>query len=329
MTMDPGRLYLHLTRTAGQLSALHIRSTRPRVADRLVGLPAAQAVAHVPRLFSLCAQAQGLAARLAWASACGRNDAPAALPLTLCCEIIGEHLWRLLLDWPPLFGEPPRTAELRQWRKQLLCCPQQPATAPALADALMQALPALLPEHWLGMLQEHPAATPLRLLDWGPQAGWTGLTPGAEVGPEANPETGALSRQRHQPEVAALLADGRHSAARLLARRHDLAQLASELLNPGTLAGWACSHRPAAGTGLARVETARGSLLHMMQVNDDRVGAYVIVAPTEWNFDPQGPLPSALLGLPADSLAAARARAQTVVLALDPCVAYEMVVVDA
>ena len=41
-------------------------------------------------------------------------------------------------------------------------------------------------------------------------------------------------------------------------------------------------HRPGPRRNGAR------DLLHLMQVKDGRVGRYVIVAPTEWNFHPQG-----------------------------------------
>ena len=42
--------------------------------------------------------------------------------------------------------------------------------------------------------------------------------------------------------------------------------------------------------GRALVETARGLLMHEIVLDGDTVAEYFIVAPTEWNFHPQGPL---------------------------------------
>jgi len=68
------------------------------------------------------------------------------------------------------------------------------------------------------------------------------------------------------------------------------------------------------------VETSRGLLLHVVQLRGDQVAEYRIVAPTEWNFHPAGPLFQALSGLDrGDGL---EARAQLVAQSLDPCVAY-------
>ncbi len=72
------------------------------------------------------------------------------------------------------------------------------------------------------------------------------------------------------------------------------------------------------GQALAWVEMARGLLLHWVQV--DAAGGvedYRVVAPTEWNFHPQGALARALAALPPGDVQAAR----TLAAAFDPCVA--------
>jgi Ni,Fe-hydrogenase I large subunit len=75
------------------------------------------------------------------------------------------------------------------------------------------------------------------------------------------------------------------------------------------------------GDGLGAVETARGLLLHRVRVHDECVVDYQIVAPTEWNFHPEGALVRRLTGLAtadqADLLRTARLDVHT----LDPCVA--------
>jgi coenzyme F420-reducing hydrogenase alpha subunit len=74
------------------------------------------------------------------------------------------------------------------------------------------------------------------------------------------------------------------------------------------------------GEGLAAVQTARGLLLHRARVRDGRVADYQIVAPTEWNFHPDGPLARGLAGMAADDGDTLARRARLAVQALDPCV---------
>ncbi len=138
-------------------------------------------------------------------------------------------------------------------------------------------------------------------------------------------ETGALARMFSQPVVAAQTArHGNAVATRMVARLAELATLLEEL------AGWRqTAHAPsriqtfalAAGDGLAAVQTARGLLLHRAQLADGRVRDYQIVAPTEWNFHPDGALVRGLSGLAADDETALEQRARVAVQALDPCVA--------
>jgi hypothetical protein len=69
---------------------------------------------------------------------------------------------------------------------------------------------------------------------------------------------------------------------------------------------------------LAWCEMARGLLLHWVQLDGDgRVQDYRVLAPTEWNFHPQGALALALTALPFGATVAAR----TLAAAFDPCVA--------
>jgi Ni,Fe-hydrogenase I large subunit len=97
-----------------------------------------------------------------------------------------------------------------------------------------------------------------------------------------------LARQAEDPEVAALLSDGRRLQARLQARYADLRELAQGLTEAEQRSTWIDVLEVAEGCGLARVETARGTLLHRVELDGDRVARYAIVAPTEWNFHPQG-----------------------------------------
>jgi Ni,Fe-hydrogenase I large subunit len=58
-----------------------------------------------------------------------------------------------------------------------------------------------------------------------------------------------------------------------------------------------------------------------MEVEQGRVKRYRIVAPTEWNFHPRGPLVMGLAGTAAVDEEEARRKALWLVQALDPCVA--------
>ena len=129
-------------------------------------------------------------------------------------------------------------------------------------------------------------------------------------------ETGAWTRLRHRQQDMA-----RSAWTRMSARWLELVELAvadpqgagqggAPLLASGAL-------QLAEGQSLAWCEMARGLLLHWVKV--DAAGAvqgYRVLAPTEWNFHPQGALAQAVAALPADALSAAR----TLAAAYDPCV---------
>jgi coenzyme F420-reducing hydrogenase alpha subunit len=79
---------------------------------------------------------------------------------------------------------------------------------------------------------------------------------------------------------------------------------------------------PGPGIGLAIVETARGRLVHRVELEGTRVCRYQVLAPTEWNFHPNGPLIRGLRGIAVESPQALTEQAAMAVMALDPCVGY-------
>lgn len=138
-------------------------------------------------------------------------------------------------------------------------------------------------------------------------------------------ETGAVARLRQHPLVAALLAtDGRSTFTRLAARLLELARIAAGIAAPAPPCGRLTLE--GSGRGAGWVETARGLLLHLIELAPDgeRIARYRILAPTEWNFHPRGALAAGLLGSAAADAAALRLRADALVQALDPCVAYAL-----
>lgn len=325
--MDQGVLRLSLAWNGQRIVAAAVASTRPQASRVLLGQPVARVLDLVPRLFSLCGQAQGVVARLACDAARGEMPDAAALledGRRVALEAIGEHLWRLLLDWPPLLGQPVRKDDFLVWRKRLL----------AVKDAAQGAVLGAELHIWLSAerplsIEPGTALPPGTLLPmltaeaWGRQ----GLDEGFAEQPTfagLPAETGPLARRFGNGEVAGLHATGQGVAARLAARYADLYFLAAALLEPQKLAGWLDAVPLAGNVGLARVETARGLLLHLTQVKDGRVGRYVIVAPTEWNFHPQGAFVSEITGCPAASNTEAEALARRLALSLDPCVTYQI-----
>jgi hypothetical protein len=144
-------------------------------------------------------------------------------------------------------------------------------------------------------------------------------------------ETGALARMSAHPMLAGWIAQrGRGAGARLLARLLELAELPQRLRDhsdPPDGAAVVRSWSLEDNVGMAGVETSRGLLVHVVRLRDGRVADYRIIAPTEWNFHPAGPLAQALAGL--DAGPGLEARARLVSQSLDPCVAYGVELSDA
>ncbi len=135
----------------------------------------------------------------------------------------------------------------------------------------------------------------------------------AETGPFATLHHPVLQEARHR------WGDG--LPARLLAAVLDA------LLLPGRLNGL-LSEIPARpgvpsaalksqGSGCGVADTIRGPVAHWLRLEDDRIIDYRTVAPTEWNFHPNGVF---VHGLKRRTVADAHRAGQLLVAALNPCV---------
>jgi Ni,Fe-hydrogenase I large subunit len=377
MNSPAGELTIDLATRDGVVTAVDIASTRPQVADRLLGgKPAEAAVALVPQLFTICGRAQAIAAELALQAARGVTAAESPLQRErtqrIETEIVQEYLWRALLDWPQALGAPADASVLAELRRALAVDPggAHEATRAALRHVAEQAVfggsarswfehehvPAF--EIWiaqgctpaarfLGAVQREGArhgaprsAAEVPLLPSFADAEVLRAMAAALADDESfarlpqfdggPAETGAVSRQAEHPLVAALLSTfGRSTLTRLAARITELARItagaeaAAPLFGALTLGAGAGRRR-----GLGWVETARGVLVHLIDLagsgSDERIGAYRILAPTEWNFHPRGALRAGLLGVHAPGTGELRQRADWMVQSLDPCVAYTL-----
>lgn len=306
------------------------------------------------------------ACRAAAAAGVGADD-PAATERALAAEMAREHLWRLMLDWPALFDLPVRRDEFARLHRRLMVA-DRPDMAAELGAELLDLLGSetlggvLLDRREPGSLADLLAAARrggavgtilAALVEAGPRPDPAGTVPqlavlGAgewarELGDVPSPafcriperagsacETGALARHAEASPVRLLLENRLPVAARLFARLLDLAECARRLRQPlvGDRPPLLDAAALGAEGGIACVQTARGVLLHGVRLEGDTVADYAIVAPTEWNFHPSGAFFREGAGWEADGREEAVRRLKALVLALDPCVDFELVVED-
>lgn len=144
-------------------------------------------------------------------------------------------------------------------------------------------------------------------------------------------ETSPLTRHRDAPLIRELMSRfGNGLLTRLAAQILELAQSAGGgrtaeglAARPPVGPGFAS---PAAGVGLAQVPAARGLLVHRVRLSAGRVADYRILAPTEWNFHPQGVV---AVGLDAIATRVSGTEfeplARLFIAAVDPCVDYDLI----
>ncbi len=137
-------------------------------------------------------------------------------------------------------------------------------------------------------------------------------------------EVSWFSRVRSQPLVAALINEQgsgiyTRSAARLVAIAEIILQLDAFFAGDDGPLGIS-SDVP----GLAHTEAARGRLTHKVELNGGRLEKLRILAPTEWNFHPQGVAAQGLSKLQPGDEASLRQQARLLIHVIDPCVGYTL-----
>ena len=314
---DTGRVRVQLACAASKVSAVRVSSERPDVATVLRGRTADQAVQSIPLLFALCGQAQARAAALALAAARGEECAPRLDP-DVQREALREHLWRCLLDLPPLLGGAALQQEFAsavKWvaegnRSELHALLSSLRLA-ALQQSLQQLEEShLIPSRLLPRLDARSSLTewPRLSARFCRRPDWRGIPAG----------TGAVARRQQSDQNTAAL-----FSACWRARFDELMEWATgdaQIGGVGTVSAMPVAH----GIGRSLVETARGLLMHEIVLDGEHIADYLIVAPTEWNFHPQGILADQLLGQDAGGRAALQQHVARTVAALDPCVPWEL-----
>lgn len=298
-----------------------------------IGQSPQQVLQLAPMLFSLCGQAQRLAARLALQQAQGLDCTPQSAELdALVLEAARETIRKVLLDWSLVFDGAPADAEwMARWRQADQLGQLEQLAVDFIfgqnADSwLALAEPGWLdwisrretaPARWLSSLDAHSRACGFlpELNAWALAAQLDGcLQADGPVWNHQPCEVGALARESAQ--LPSLLAGQQRSKARLLARLIQLAR-------------WFCAQDlPAASAAftsegaLSLVHTARGPLVHLVSIDPQmRVQRYRVIPPTAWHAHPRGLLQQTLLSLGSAGVQ----QANREVSLIDPCVAFELI----
>ena len=334
-----GALKIRVCVRNGRVGAVEIVSPRVDVARVFVGRAPEEAYALAARLFTLCPAAQSLAARAAGEAAMGRKPEVSqhrTRVLRLLCERLGEMLRASLLDWPGQAApEAEAFAGLREILAALRALPEQGEAAPSLYERVRQA--AL----WLG-LKDYAGGGSIFARQWADvladETEWSlralpvdGFRPGDDdIVAQAMIEP-AFSRAPSLPgrcvETGAAARRGQAEntlSGRLAARFADMAcaldMIGLLLAGDAPVHGALVPKSPAPGEGFAAVESARGRLFHRLKLDAaGRIADYRMVAPTEWNFHPDGPFARLLRGARIGEGAAALRRAQRLAFVFDPC----------
>jgi Ni,Fe-hydrogenase I large subunit len=144
-------------------------------------------------------------------------------------------------------------------------------------------------------------------------------------------ETGPLTRLQSHPLLQQLKQRyGSGVMPRLVARLLELASMPGALSQQlSALKGSGegvekCHQSNITQQGVGEVEAARGRLFHRVVQQDGTIRQYQIVAPTEWNFHPQGVVYQGLKRLSAKHETQLRQQAERVIGAVDPCVGFQL-----
>ncbi len=323
------------------VASVKIDSPRASVAPFFVGRQPEEVVRLAQSLFSLCPAAQSLAALSAAVAARGLSVDPDVLRLRHF-RLLAERFWEMLrasaLHWPQ--AAPPDPAALAALREIMtlgrdFADPSKARAAHALMRDKAESLglrdfaqgDGFFARQWRDAAQDEPEwRLPALEVDCLTMADDVETAQAMKAQnfalapelPGRRVETGVMARQKSDERRNSL-------AGRLKARFADMAATldAMEALLDGAPApaGLLATKSPAPGEGFAAVDSARGRLYHGLQLDPGgRVADYRIVAPTEWNFHPDGPFVRLLRGANIGRGVEARRRVERLAFVFDPCI---------
>lgn len=316
---DPGRITVEFSLADGAVAEASIRSARPlSLASRFAGRPIEQAAEAVGLVNAVCgvshAAALTFAAAVAGNRTIGREEAE-RWHVRLAAERIAEHL-RELVRLAPVAAFPTVRDALEAARKA--------ARSGIAGDDIRTIGTAfgLVPD-WLPSMPKHPSP-PDALTIADDTVIVASLEADADFAsrpfiPGRCPETGPAARLGWSASEP-----GATDAARLVEAEEALGILLNGANNSGNFSIWLAASRTQNHTGYASVESPRGRLYYFAVVQGDgRLRDARVVAPTEWNFHPDGPFARALAGFrPNGDATAAIAR---LAAQFSPCVAVDVV----
>ena len=320
------------------VESVEIVSPRADPSPVFIGLAPRQAAVLAGRLFSLCPASQSIAAEAAGEAALGVASKPEqsrSRALRLLGERLGEMLRASLLDWPR--DAPPAPEDIARLRDALAIL----RALPESGDARMADLRAAAAGLGLGDARGGSSFLARQIAEaQEDDARWAAPPAAADylIAQDDDAVREAMTRDANFSRAPSLAGrcvetgavarrgatrDG--VAARLAARLDDMAAtldaLDAALNGDAAPEGLLRAHGPATGQGFAAVDSARGRLYHALRLDDaGRIADYRIVAPTEWNFHPDGPFVRALRGAKIGAGAAAKRRIERLAFAFDPCI---------
>lgn len=358
-----GKILIRLTAQKAGVAA-QIESARPLMACRIFeGKNIHAALPLVPMLYSLCGLAQSVAAVRAAESALqtpASTYVEQQRELLIKLESLREHLWRLSIDWLELLALPSMTltfAPINVAITQLIQSLNADKQLNAIAGAQDCAVHSKQQKDWKlisNQIQKHyldsDSLLQLNLEDVAQALDETRiealeLVPlpeisNAEYGallrsgqaesfigaPQIQAkcfETGPFARQKDHSNLQHIKKEA-HSGlyTRYMARVIEAKQLTAQL--DAAFAGDLDGDWHTANEGVAQVEAVRGRLVHCVDLDGEQVARYRILAPTEWNFHPEGIAASLLSELKPTSSEQLEQQARMIIHAIDPCVGYEL-----
>ena len=289
----------------GRLVNLGVALHRPNVTRLFLGKTPEEVVKTVPLLYAVCAHAQRAAAQTALDAARGRLPGSPESTTGLWTEMLHENLWRLLLDWPVALGLPAAKDAFVAWRTE-----RHGDTSAELTEQLCNGLVPDLSAQCLARIPLSEDAKAYQSAWMEPKVWLQHCLTGTGQMPTLGPPSSV--RAAYQ--------------ARIVQLREAASARASQRPYPVASASASAS---ASGWGVAQVVTARGVLTHAAQVVDGRVTAYRVWAPTDIYFSDSSALLALLAHGTYESAQQARSALALAVLALDPCVPFEVELSDA